>query len=599
MTVMPEKEWTLMFYFASDNGLAPEVVSQLKAIKQAGFHDDVNVIAQFDPNTANTDTHIFDVNRINKLKAGECKIGFIGMTARDPYVVNLMTDKVWRKDEEEGGIRNEIIESLRTCEIEFDPPVPPSRPQTRRGVKGSGESEPKKSLVEFLTFCRDYYPAKHYVLFIIGHGLVVGNDTFLQDENASEHSLTLTELGEILNDFRKEVDRKNGVFELVSFHSCSMSSLEVAYQLQYEVDDGRFVGTANYMLAAQGPSFVGSWPYRQILIRIFNHVARREAGERQVKELFRDIFHYCLYNSYDFIVAGYNFDVSLCDLNKVSDTQASISELSQHLISGLDYPQIQERLLLAHLDAQSYWLENYIDLRDFCRSVKRRFASAAPGSLPAEVSVNITTACDNVIKVFRKGDKQFDDLLVVRSEFAGASSQYSQGLSIFFPWSRPIKPEFWPQEYQNYRFTTVYKDNGTPWSKFLSAYFERTKRDARQVEDEKETPQTEAGATGAPARKKRRQQTIQEKLLEQFASRVFDRSGQLSKGSPRDSQGDDDCECPTIKNYPSFIRAPQEGTEGLEHTGTHAGTLVSPTFIDDADSFRQDSDATFLLDGLG
>jgi len=41
---MPEiKEWTLMFYLASDNPLAPGVVSQLKAIKAAGFHPQANV----------------------------------------------------------------------------------------------------------------------------------------------------------------------------------------------------------------------------------------------------------------------------------------------------------------------------------------------------------------------------------------------------------------------------------------------------------------------------------------------------------------------------------------------------------------------------
>ena len=35
---MSKKEWTLMFYFASDNPLAAGIVSQLKSIKQAGFH---------------------------------------------------------------------------------------------------------------------------------------------------------------------------------------------------------------------------------------------------------------------------------------------------------------------------------------------------------------------------------------------------------------------------------------------------------------------------------------------------------------------------------------------------------------------------------
>ena len=66
---MSEKEWTLMFYFASDNPLAPSIVSQLKAIKDAGFHPDANVIVRFDPRTEGTPTHIFDVNLINKLKA--------------------------------------------------------------------------------------------------------------------------------------------------------------------------------------------------------------------------------------------------------------------------------------------------------------------------------------------------------------------------------------------------------------------------------------------------------------------------------------------------------------------------------------------------
>ena len=63
-----KKKWTLMFYMASDNPLVISVVSQLKALKAAGYHPDVNVIAQFDPYAEGTPTHIFDVNLINKLR---------------------------------------------------------------------------------------------------------------------------------------------------------------------------------------------------------------------------------------------------------------------------------------------------------------------------------------------------------------------------------------------------------------------------------------------------------------------------------------------------------------------------------------------------
>jgi hypothetical protein len=71
------RELTLMFYFASDNPLAPAIVSQLKALKEAGFHPEANVIVYFDPNAENTPAHIFDVDRVNKIRAGsKYKIGF-------------------------------------------------------------------------------------------------------------------------------------------------------------------------------------------------------------------------------------------------------------------------------------------------------------------------------------------------------------------------------------------------------------------------------------------------------------------------------------------------------------------------------------------
>lgn len=68
--LIPPRECTLMFYFASDNPLAPAIVSQLKALKEAGFHPEANVVVHFDPNAENTPAHIFDVNLVNKIRAG-------------------------------------------------------------------------------------------------------------------------------------------------------------------------------------------------------------------------------------------------------------------------------------------------------------------------------------------------------------------------------------------------------------------------------------------------------------------------------------------------------------------------------------------------
>src|SRR5205807_5090011 len=116
---MAEREWTLMFYFASDNPLAPGIVSQLKAIKQAGFHPEANVVVHFDPNADNTPVHIFEVNLVNKIRAdGKHKIGF---PLHPPLVRNLVEDKLWGKKKKE-IIRATLKKELGDRNINYAPP---------------------------------------------------------------------------------------------------------------------------------------------------------------------------------------------------------------------------------------------------------------------------------------------------------------------------------------------------------------------------------------------------------------------------------------------------------------------------------------------
>jgi hypothetical protein len=627
MPRIPEtKEWTLMFYFASDNPLAPSIVSQLKALKDAGFHPEANVIAHFDPHTTNTPVHIFDVNLINKLKArGKAQVGF---RANDPFVRNLVLDKLWGDAELAKGetIKQRIHNLLNGSngngrrdgnatgydvavqEIEFNPPIP--SPEMCR------EQPPRESLSSFLDFCRREYPARHYILFILGHGLVVGNDLFLLDEHAPlssssvdaedrpqtqvasngrpgssnaedkreprpQNSLLLKDLGEVLREFKKSI-AEDSQFELIGFHSCSMSGLEVAYELQGAADEPQasadepqgangelreaaraLRGTANYMLASQGPAFVGSWPYRQILIRVFNDLEEKKTAwtEMDVKEMLKRMFYYCLYNSHDFQLAGYSFDLCLCDLNKVTEIKGPLDALVSALIEGLADPVVKERILLAHWDAQSYWTENYIDLYDFCFCLKKRcgFAASVLATPPA-VLPDILSACENIMEKLTRGVEGADDGIIVRSEFAGPSYQYSHGLSLFFPWSQPVGSDFWDKQYEKYRLITD-ASTETSWKKFLEEYFKRTMRDPHaQEKDLRES--VVAGRS-----------SLDGDLLDKVTGLIFSESGQLSKGGGNDATGKgggndasgDDCTCPSIKNYPS---------------STRGGTITSPTFYE-------------------
>lgn len=647
---MQTKEWTLMFYFASDNPLASTIVSQLKALKDAGYHPDANVIAQFDPHVVNTPVHVFDVNCVNKFwNPGKAEVGF---APNDPFIRDLVLDRLWGEKDEE--IRTHVVNHVMThrSDVEFNPPKP--------SAAMSREQNPKVALSSFLSFCREYYPARHYLLFILGHGQVVGNDTLLYDDHAGQNSLLLTELGEVLRAFNSDVhnDREPGEVELIGLHSCSMSAIEVAYELK---------GATNYLLASQGPAYVGSWPYKQILIQIFNDLncdlttadvngshdgrpgkqsfvekllkadepvarfVRNELkketkaalkkhklgtrpdpalvstivtelnelidskaiagaeefmnvpsrnGTGQLKELdlsklndrglrrlsrllladafpeiarhpkvnvetmFSKIFYYCLYNSYDYQLAGYPYDMCLADLTQVSTTEDPINNLADSLINGLQdqNPMTKQLVLLAHWDAQSFYQEDYVDLYDFCFCLVQRYNRSKQYLRPVRTMELIVNACEEMMTALEKADR---DKLIIHAAFSGAAFQYSHGMSIYFPWTEPVASDMWDTHYPEYRL-----NKATRWREFLKVYFTETMRQTRTAEME-------------AAGKRPLDVTLSGGLLDlmgQIGAKVFDAQGQLQKPGPDHPMGrygpDDPtgggCDCPTIKNHPLF-----------------------------------------------
>lgn len=588
-----EKEWTIMFYFASDDPMAPIIVSQLKAITSAGFHQDVNVLCQFDPYTKGTDTHIFDVNGVSKLIYKKERYKFWGKN--DPYIRNLVYDKLWNKDAifptTKKGIRQSIGKVLRDFYDvnDYDPHEPgkiavekPKGDGDKVSTPAEGdrkEPSPMDSLGHFLKFCRESYPARHYALFILGHGLVVGNDMFLSDANSEKSHLSLTDLGEVLSNFTTAPAGRK--LDLIGFHSCSMSGIEVAYELH---------GIANYMLASQGPAFVGSWPYREILFRFFNDVNKKDKWDKTPPEKRREkpptpestikrIFEYVLRYSYDFQLAGYSFDLSMCDLQQIEQVKDPLFDLANTLKADLmkrGVPLVKEAILLAHWDAQSFWQESYTDLYDFCSCLRRRCNDMSKSSPKAATYLRpIAAKCTRVIAVLEKDVRKLSAIerreskrsrLIVRAAFAGPQYQYSHGLSVYFPWSEPTSDFFWNTEYK-----TKYAFRETAWHEFLQAYFDQTIRKPIGQEVKLEYPNLKIHPL-----------TIQESLLEEITCKVFNVEGQmntlaggkggsggglgpedegtkggsgsgLSKGGSGGGTGGD-CDCPSIKNYPTFTR---------------------------------------------
>jgi hypothetical protein len=525
-----KKEWTLMFYLASDNPLAPGVISQLKSIKAAGFHKEANVIVQFDPHTPTTPTHVFDVNVIKKTTTEDKhNIGFV---ANDPYVHNLLEDKLWRDERDRNGvlIRDRLIEKYP----KYAPGIPPDGARVEDGVQS--EPGPQKSLDSFLTFCADSYPANHYILFLLGHGVVVGNDVFMYDEHGDEQTLTLGGLSKVLDDFNKKI-KKQGTLELLSFHSCSVSSLEVAYELK---------DRARYMLASQGSSLVGNWPYRQILIRIFNELANGPKAEQPIRHIFEDIFTYCVKNSTDFLLAGYPFDLCLCDLQRINETKPALEQLSRALIKGLGCESFEEAILLAHLESQSFHYEMYTDVLDFCRCL---YMHTSQPVVPDRelIRTGIQSAARNMIGAIRKS--------IVRSAFAGPEHQYANGLSLYFPWSRPVDNVL--EKYAVYQLVEPAPDRVT-WLHFLKEYLRETRRPS--ISDQKEHPVDDLGeAAELASANTAEMELLEDQIAVVYGLATVKYTGHSLEGEkPVKTDATDPlgmvCVPPSIKNYPRDTR---------------------------------------------
>jgi hypothetical protein len=610
------KEWTVMFYLATDNPLAPGAVMHLKAMQNAGYHPEVNVLAQFDPRGRNMPVQIFDVNRMEKLKnPGRVNIGF----PNDFYVRNIVADKLW--DDEE----NSRIKTLMKGRINYDEVPVPTNDLTKR------ENSPEESLRLFLEFCQQEYPARHYMLFLLGHGLIVAGDMFLYDENGSDkkgrsepRSLSLQQLGDVLEGFNgaiKQQDQGKGALELIGFHSCSMSGAEVAFELKDKV---------KYMLASQGSAYVGIWPYRQILMRLFSDLARagfskddletnghlpgslegNGAGEMHVagaasqaslvnkfgnkfhsvlthskpinktplsspdavqngrarttqtaytnaniKNLAISIFNYCYFNSLDYQLAGYSTDLTLCDLRKMDRLNNPVENLATALTNGLKARSNGKHTQVRDLLVLAHWESQSYFEENYTDLYDFCFC--------------LKRRCEKAYPA-KKKPQSIQDIIDAcddtMEQLKRGSEKDCEGIIVrcecvgpTYQYAHGLSVYFpWAEPVDNKTWPEEYSEfrfnRATKWKKFLELYFAETQRKPQEAEKD---PRDSCSLPHNLDKDMR-------EFLEEISSRsVFNDDPQLMVGA-RDMLGPgkagsldpmgSGCDCGSIKNHPRIAR---------------------------------------------
>jgi hypothetical protein len=493
-------KWTVMFYFAVNNELSPIVISQIQSIKNAGFQKNCDVLVYFDGDQENAPSRLYCVNGKRKAKQGTVIEGYTKLIDADesPFVPNFIEDIVGVDD----------INSLeKTKRLPSNPEFADKRTETidaqvnplERMVNllknpDSARATVRNSLSTFLDYGLTKHPAEHFLLVLVGHGMIVGNDMFLPD-NEPKSAITLDEFGTVIGEFSASVKGQGGAFELLALQSCSMSALEVAYELAHQEK-----GSANYLLASEGLSFMNSWPYRHLLKSILVDTDRKAKGEtgQTIHELVKEFQTRAIFGAADFMLAGYSSDLSLCSLNKEfygKEFKLKFEALVKALRVGLKDPndrRATELIQLAHLSSQSYWGEQYTDLYDFCDRL-RGSCKKPESEKEKTVQGELAKACDGVIGILeQRPEAKSADGIVIRSDYFGGEAQYSHGLSIYFPWVMPTDEH--TEEgvkltgkrnvldlYRKYKFTKAFATN--PWIDFLADYWLMTRREKDTVDE--------------------------------------------------------------------------------------------------------------------
>jgi len=128
------------------------------------------------------------------------------------------------------------------------------------------------------------------------------------------------------------------------------------------------------------------------------------------------------------------------------------------------YRQMERAILHVHWKCQSYMYDQNVDLGDFCELLDREcglIAGDLGGGDDTEILKRVQKECRNVLKELHKA--------VILGGFSGGGYQYSNGVSVFFPWSREAY-EVSRKNYESLSFARDVKRERLSWTDFLKKY---------------------------------------------------------------------------------------------------------------------------------
>jgi hypothetical protein len=422
----PEYLWTVMVYLAGDNNLTEESVFSLTEMKKVKTDDRIAVIAQLDPKSSTIPSHRYVITPETANRVRSKGVRSADIVAADARPIREPTIKFRDQAERNARARRSKAQAFET------------------------DTGDPATLFDFISWSTENFRADRYIVILAGHGAGTEADFLLKDDNPT-NSLSMRALQEVFDAVKRELSI---TIDILGMDVCLMSMVEVCHQLNVPFTDERqpqplvTPPLVHYLVSSESFSPTAGWPYGQILQKL---QIERNAKTEDVARMI--VGEYIGFYS-DYVVGGLSVDQSVLKVSGSTGMAASVKNLTNVLQGELPKQEFKDALVLAHWEAQSYNGEQFVDLRDLCELLKKRYG-------------NVAQACDLVIKAI--------DGLVLKSCYTGVENQFSNGVSIYFPWAE-VAP--------SYRDLAFAADGG--WHDFLQAYVAETRRKPREFTESSE-----------------------------------------------------------------------------------------------------------------
>ncbi len=428
-------KWTIMVYLAGDGNLSAHCISVLQEMEAVSYKNDVVLLACYDSNTpAAKGTRYLEVSR--RLKGSN--------------------ELNWE-------IHNDLVPTEERGHKIIAPDFCAGNTETRRqpSLTRADAAEGVKRFIKWAVEKHD--ASERYMLIFVGHGPIVASQTFLAKENPPSF-VRLSDLQNLLSEhFGPDHGRK---LDILACNNCVMNGIETAV----EVKD-----LCEYMIGSQGLMLTVGWPYQEMIAAVIQNPAAPTLA------IARKMLKACARNLLDFTLMERSSEQAVCDLTKLREKNnvlSAVNKLVNVLKEGLAfdedrslrYPAICDAVKLARLEAQSYWGETFVDLYDFCERLLKKChditlvnsnfltdLASHRDCQPQEFRqtglvkklCEIVESCVEVLKEVQR--------MVPEAYYIGPDLQYSHGLSVYFPWTRPEAPYFFTRVGSEYQLRTAFQ----------------------------------------------------------------------------------------------------------------------------------------------